>query len=135
MNTRVVSYLRCEPSRLERDDHDFLHCKFVLIAWSDCRYFVVGSITDFRYHANLVERFCDEQGLVSAWVQRPDLLEVVDPEVRVAGGGHLEINPHGRRMKCFGVSKAYGVFKGREVAEIANQHSFFDDYRLTFAKF
>lgn len=135
MKAQVVSYLSGNPSQLIQDNEETLNCKFVLVVQSDELHLVVGPIADFRYHANLLERFCDERQIPSAWVQRPDLLEVVDPETRILGGGHLEINPAKRKMVFHGVSKAYGVFHSREVAEIARQDSFFEGYKATFTKF
>lgn len=132
MKNEVVSYIE---EAAESTENDTLHCKFVLIVWSNCLHFVVGPIADFKYHANLVERFCNERSVPTAWLQKPDVLEVVEAGVRVLGGGHVEINRARRRMKCYGVSKAYGVFNAQDMSELIRNDPFFADCRVSFAKF
>ncbi|MCP4683975.1 MAG: hypothetical protein GY867_00875 [bacterium] len=135
MQTEVVDYTNNSDSN--RDKHagrKTLHCKFVLIARSDRLHFVVGAVAEYTYHANLVEKFCDERSIASAWLQKPDVLEVVEAGVRVLGGGHLQIDEVRQRMKLFGVSKAYGVFHARDVSDLAQKDPFFTGYKVSFSK-
>jgi hypothetical protein len=135
MKTEVISYIENgHPASGKEAANQILDCKFVMIACSDCLHFVVGPVAAYRYHANLVQRFCEERSLASAWVQRPDVLEVVDPDARVLGGGHLLIDEPTRRMKLYGVSRAYGVFNARDLSGLAEKEPFFLGYRVSFGR-
>ena len=47
--------------------------KFMLISEVDTMYLVLGPVSEFGYHADLVECFCSRRGIVSAWVKKPDV--------------------------------------------------------------
>lgn len=135
MKTEVIDYTEDSSTETEATSGGgSLGCKFVLAARADCLYLLVGPLTKFRYHANLVERFCDERGIASAWLQKPDVLQVVDADVRILGGGHLEIDRKRRRMKFHGVSRAYGVFNPRDLTELIKNETFFAGYSVSFSR-
>lgn len=136
MKSQVINYINnWDEATATPPDEATLDCKFVLLVHASCLYFVVGLLSDYRYHANLLERYCDEQSIPTAWRLKPDLLEVIDPEVRILGGGHLQIDLDRRRMKFHGVSKAYGVFHARDLAELVKTDSFFHRYSLSIDRF
>ncbi len=133
MKTEVVSYIDNGSPAAERGSGQTrLNCKFVLIAHSECLHFVVGPVTKYRYHANLVDQFCNEHSIASAWLQKPDVLEILEGGARILGGGYLQIDEARRRMKLYGVSRAYGVFNARELAELTRKAPFFHGYRTSF---
>ena len=128
----VVSFVpEQEAHRGSRVETRTLICKFVLIRRADCLHFVVGPVADFRYHADLVERFCNHESIPATWVQRPDVMEVLDSEVQMKGGGVLEINYGNHTMELSGMSKAYGGFQAGDLADFVKTDPFFAGYRVT----
>lgn len=99
--------------------------KFVLIQSSDATYLILGPVSQFRYHANLVDRFCRQNQIASAWVRKPDLVEVLEPGVRVLGGGHAKVDSTGRSIRFYGRSNAYGPFDRPLVKKMIRDHPLF----------
>ncbi|MEW5796495.1 MAG: hypothetical protein AB1772_09040 [Candidatus Zixiibacteriota bacterium] len=106
-------------------DHQEPAWKFVLVRTRERYYFVLGPVSQFRYHANLVDQFCRRLQITSTWARRPDLVEVVDPAVEVIGGGHLKLDSAGKSASIYGHSKAYGSFERWIVHEITRNHPYF----------
>jgi hypothetical protein len=110
-----------------------IFCKFILIASADCLHLVFGPITDFPYHATLIERFCDSRAIPAVWARKPDMVEIHDPSVRIRGGGTLEINSPDRSARFSGASRAYGHFSPLELDDLVRSDPFFAGYRVTIA--
>ncbi len=128
---RVVSFLPTDilsPSG-ERNDAGS-DCKFVLIRDSDSKYFVVGTVDLFPYHADLVARFCRDYEIPSGWVRRPDLVEIYDPTVKIDGGGMLHIDGKTRRVQIYGQSSAYGSFPDEGIVDLVGAIPSFRDYTV-----
>jgi hypothetical protein len=104
--------------------------KFVLIETPDALNFVCGPISEYRYHANLVAGFCNRENIGALWERKPDLVEILDTEVRVRGGGHIQLDLLARKMKIHGRSTAYGPYNPDHLVELADSTKFFDDYEL-----
>ncbi len=83
-------------------------CKFILIEYSGSHILVFGDLGSYRYHANLLRRYCEQRGIETSWEHEPDLLESRDPALRVLGGGMLELDTAGKSATFSGASKAYG---------------------------
>jgi hypothetical protein len=104
-----------------------LSCKFVVIERDEILHLVLGLVSDFPYHANLVDRFCTANEIPSCWVKKPDLVEVYDNSVSIRGGGYLEITPHKNTVSFSGYSTAYGRYEPADVRLVAETHDFFSD--------
>ena len=100
-------------------------CKYVVIERADKMIAIMGLIDDYRYHANLLEAYCNDNGIPAHWVGKPDLLEIAHPEVQVLGGGWMSFEPKRGRIVLYGSSKAYGRFDhNRLVGLISNIGAF-----------
>lgn len=104
--------------------------KFVVIETPDVFYFVCGPVSEYRYHANLVDGFCHRQDISALWDRKPDLVEILDTDVRVCGGGHIQVNLAAHKMKIYGRSTAYGPYNPDDLMGLADSSPFFDDYEL-----
>jgi hypothetical protein len=99
--------------------------KFMLISEADSTHLVLGPVSEFAYHASLVDSFCARRGLASAWVKKPDLVEVYAAQVRLLGGGWMKVHSDGGGIDIYGRSTAYGRFKEDAVRDIASTDPFF----------
>jgi hypothetical protein len=109
-----------------------LSCKFLQVSDGDDIFLLVGPISEYPYHAGLLERFCRDRSVISEWVQRPDLLEIYDKRYRVLGGGYLEVDVAQRVVRLSGLSKAYGGYDRRVMKAIKNENKFFGGFAWSF---
>jgi hypothetical protein len=109
-----------------------LSCKFLLVSDRSSVHLVFGPLAQYPYHAGLLDRFCSERHVAAGWVQRPDLLEIIDDSYRVLGGGYLELDPVRRAISVSGQSKAYGDFDRCTIERIINGHAFFVGFSWSF---
>jgi len=93
-------------------------CKFILIEFRDVVTMVFGDVSVYKYHANLLHEFCVKNGIASRWVHQPDLLEPLDSDVDVLGGGFLELNSTEKTATISGASKAYGAYRWHQLEAI-----------------
>ncbi len=107
-------------------------CKFVVTSMADKLYLLIGPLSDYPYHAALLDRFCREQNIPSEWAQRPDLLELLDEDSKVCGGGYMEIDPNSRAIRVGGRSKAYGEFNRADVNQAVEGQPIFSGFSWTF---
>lgn len=105
-------------------------CKFVLISNERQVHLVFGLMKHYPYHANLVERFCQDRDIPSLWVRKPDLHEILEKDYQVKGGGMMEINPTSRVLKVFGYSTAYGQFEYDSLSHVLKRHPYFEQYSI-----
>lgn len=106
-------------------------CKFVIIESSDCLYFVFGPIDPFSYHADLVNRFCTLNEISSHWLEKPHLVEILDVEYKINGGGWLDINPDTALIQIYGYSTAYGGYNPEQLRYIIEKSGFGDRFELS----
>lgn len=99
-------------------------CKFVIIESSTCLSFVFGPIDPFAYHADLVGRFCTLNEIPSHWVEKPHLVEILDLEYKINGGGWLDFNPESKLIQIYGYSTAYGAYNNKQIAYIIEKSDF-----------
>ncbi len=118
-----------DPAPNSRDSS--LACKFLLVSSDDCLYLLFGPLSEFPYHAGLLDRFCKEQQIASSWVKRPDLLEVFDESCEVRGGGYLELDRVQRTVCVSEQSKAYGGFRQADLNRILSGHPMFSEFTWT----
>jgi hypothetical protein len=104
-------------------------CKFVLVATEDELNLVFGSFTRYPYHANLVDLFCHRREIPSAWVNKPDLVEIIDAAYQIRGGGWLEIDPPKGTLKFFGESTVYGRFAQSDLNHVLTENELFADFQ------
>jgi hypothetical protein len=115
MTFRVVSYVPASLLASESSNAPVLACKFVIVREPEDTWLIVGRVRDYKYHAHLLDRFCREHRIPAGRVPGSDTIEVHDREVRVEGGGKVDIDAFRRHLRCYGHSAAYGPFSPQTV--------------------
>ena len=82
--------------------------KFMLVEMTETIYLVMGVVSVYEYHADLLAKFCQDKALTYTWVSRPANLKIGDESVILHGGGWVEVNPETRTVTFSGRSTAYG---------------------------
>lgn len=118
-----------DPAPNSRDGS--LACKFLLVSNDDCLCLLFGPLSEYPYHAGLLDRFCKERQIASSWVEQPGLLEIFDLNCEVRGGGYLELDRALRTLRISGESSAYGGFRQREINRVLKGHPFFSEFTWT----
>lgn len=95
------------PKQLESEDK-VVPCKFVVIDNGTRHWLLFGTMLEFPYHANLVERFCTTHQLTYQWRPARDKVDITDSSYCVKGGGFAEVDPRSKVVRFSGSSKAYG---------------------------
>ena len=106
MNFKLLN-LFDESSTLPSSDFT---CKFILITTSDTLWLVFGSLSTYRYHAQLVHRFCVNNEVSYDWVKKDDLLEILDNDIEIKGGGIIAFERDKMQLRFSSHSTAYGKF-------------------------
>ena len=104
--------------------------KFVLVEHDDLISLVFGPVDRYRYHAALLDRFCQDRDIPTAWVKKPDLVEVFDDSLEIRGGGWIEVDPDKRRVKLYGYSTAYGRFHSDQALKTVASHPAFAEFTI-----
>ena len=99
--------------------------KFVQIRHESTEYLVFSPKEFTKYHANIVERFCLDNGLEGSYDIKKKRFDMVDRAWSVAGGGKYEMNIGRKTIRLYDDSLAYGKFDKQNMA----------DKILTFAEF
>lgn len=105
-------------------------CKFILLARDSHYMLVFGALSDYPYHADLLEKFCQEHQIARHWIKHPDQLLLDDPHYRMLGGGYLDLENGGRKARISGSSKAYGFFDSEAVQWVTRSAQFFADFAV-----
>lgn len=100
-------------------------CKFVIAGNGDRLILVVGPVSRYEYHANLLEKLCDVERIACTWTKRPDQLQVAEVGWSVRGGGWLMIDVIKRRIELLGSSRAYGRYCDDDIRQLISKTGFF----------
>jgi hypothetical protein len=84
--------------------------KFMLVEYQGITRLIMGSVSVFPYHADLLERFCRDNHILCDWTKRPAHLTIRDPRTHLHGGGWVQVESAQRRVTFAGRSTAYGPF-------------------------
>lgn len=107
-----------------------LSCKFVVIEQGGILNLVFGLITDYPYHATLIDRFCEDEEIASGWIKKPDLVEVYDESVNIRGGGYIDFDPQKNIALFSGYSTAYGCYEPADIKLVTDSDAFFAGYAI-----
>lgn len=93
-------------------------CKFIIVEHEDRVRIVFGDLSAYKYHADLLHAYCEQHGIPSDWVHKPDLLEPLNSALDILGGGYLELNVSANTATFSGASKAYGPYHHHQLEAI-----------------
>ena len=133
MNYEVVKYF--EPADNQDTNKEIvsdIFCKFMIIINDGTAFFVIGDLSKFPYHANIVDRFCSDRDIPATWKRRPDVLEILCRETKLKGGGLIDIDENKKVLKIYGYSTAYGPMNVEFLKGFVVNHSFFSEYSVRF---
>lgn len=85
-------------------------CKFSLIESLTEIWLVFGPLEIYRYHAQLIHKFCSMNNVACSWLKNPDLVEIHDPDYEIKGGGIIILDDAKKTIEFKGSSTAYGKF-------------------------
>jgi hypothetical protein len=127
MQLEVISYNGTIASKPGKDR---IVSKFLLIEHMNTLLMLIGEVDEFRYHAQLLDRFCSNRGIAASWVKRDEYLEVYDKSLRIRGGGWMEVTPEGQYARIYGSSSAYGQYETVTLRQIVDLHPFFEGIQV-----
>jgi hypothetical protein len=131
METEIVDFSDGSETPDEGEAQDKpLVCKMMIIAVSGTTHLVFGPVSEFGYHANLVDRFCSQRDIAAAWVRKPDIVEILEKDVKLGGGGWMKINKPESLIEIYGRSTAYGRFDKEQLKLLVDREPFFSNSRV-----
>ena len=86
--------------------------KFVQLRTASGEYLIFALQHVSRYHADIIERFCNERGIPGIYRDTEKRFEILDDDWSVIGGGKFMIDTKRRHIRLFDNSMAYGKFDG-----------------------
>jgi hypothetical protein len=107
--------------------------KFVQIRNNDTEYLIFSSRQLTPYHADLVERFCEERKIHGQYVRERKRYDIHDPEWVVAGGGKFETDREKKSILLYDNSMAYGRFDTKGLKEKIHRTKELADYTVKIA--
>jgi hypothetical protein len=87
--------------------------KFIQVRSGPTTYVVFSPKAYTKYHAHVLERFCQDKGLEGAWDTAGERFTVTDRAWEVLGGGKFDLDTKRRMLRLYGDSMAYGRFDER----------------------
>ena len=87
--------------------------KFVQIKHEDMEYLIFSPKEFTRYHADLVQKFCQDKGVDGSYNEQIKRYDTHDPSWIITGGGKFEIDDEEKSLRLYDNSMAYGRFDSR----------------------
>jgi hypothetical protein len=85
--------------------------KFVQIRNESTDYLVLSPKDFTKYHANIVERFCFDNGLEGGYDSKGKRYDIADQAWAITGGGKYQLDRKSKVIKLYDESMAYGKFE------------------------
>jgi hypothetical protein len=105
--------------------------KFVQIRNNDSEYLIFSPRELTPYHADLVEKFCEERKIPGRYVRERKRYDIHDPDWVVAGGGKFEADRERKSILLYDNSMAYGRFDAKGLKEKIHRTIELADYTVT----
>ncbi len=84
--------------------------KFVQIR-NETTFYLVLSPSEFtKYHANIVERFCLDEGIEGSYDPEKKRYDIHDQAWKITGGGKFDLDTNKKAITFYDNSMAYGRF-------------------------
>jgi hypothetical protein len=107
--------------------------KFIQIRKGDAEYLVLSPKQFTPYHADLVEKFCLEEGIEGSYNSAMKRFNIHDPAWVIAGGGRFEIDRAKKCIRLYDNSMAYGKFDPTGLKEKILMIKELSDYEVSIA--
>jgi hypothetical protein len=91
--------------------------KFVQIRNGSTDYLVLSPKDFTKYHANIVERFCFDNGVKGSYDRERKRYDIYDQEWVITGGGKYQLDKKEKVIRLYDESMAYGKFDPRGLRE------------------
>lgn len=104
--------------------------KFVQVRHGDTLYLVLSPRELAKYHGNILERFCMDQGLEGSYEDDGGKFIITDTAWEVLGGGKFERDSGARAIRFHGDSTAYGRFDAELMRSALTGLPEFSGYRV-----
>jgi Janus/Ocnus family (Ocnus) len=104
--------------------------KFVQIRNGGIEYLVFSTKDIAPYHADLVEKFCEERNIPGSYVKERKRYDIHDPEWVVVGGGKFETDREKKSIILYDNSMAYGRFDPNSLEEKIHRTRELADYTV-----
>ena len=108
--------------------------KFVQIRNDEDEYVVLSPPELSKYHATIVERFCELRGIRGEYNPKRDYYFVKDSEWVVIGGGFWQLDTTRRTLRLSGASTAYGRFDNENLLKNIKAVDPWMDFTVTVEK-
>ena len=106
--------------------------KFVQIRSGSFEYLVLSPLDFTKYHANIVERFCFDQGIEGSYDAERKRYDIHDQAWVIVGGGKFEIDATKKTIRFCDDSMAYGKFDSQGFAKKVSSLPSFSGYSVMF---
>ncbi len=113
----LVDYNGFFHQRAEDAVPDRLTGKFVQIRNGETEYLIFATKDVAPYHADLLEKFCEERGIPGMYVKERKRYDIHDPDWVIVGGGKFEIDKGKKSVLLYDDSMAYGRFAQKGLRE------------------
>ena len=105
--------------------------KFVQIRNGNTLYLVLSPGDFTKYHANIVDRFCMDNGIEGSYDAKREKFTITDHEWQIVGGGKFERDANKKAIKLYDNSMAYGKFDANGLEETIRSLPEFSGYTIT----
>ena len=105
--------------------------KFVQIRNGNTLYLVLSPGDFTKYHANIVDRFCMDNGIEGSYDAKREKFAITDQAWVIVGGGKFERDANKKTIKLYDNSMAYGKFDATGLKEMLGAIPDFSGYAIT----
>jgi hypothetical protein len=105
--------------------------KFVQIRHESTEYLIFSPKEFTKYHANIVERFCFDNGLEGTYDATGKRYDITDHAWSVTGGGKYEVNTERKTIRLYDDSMAYGKFVNQNLTDKVLSFAEFKGYAVS----
>lgn len=132
-NTLAILNLSADLAKQVESADANIACKFVVVGNGDRQWLLFGTMLEFPYHANLVERFCTTHQLAYQWRPARDKVDITDTSYRIEGGGFIDVHPRTKVVRFSGSSKAYGSIPSSGLRKMLKGQTILAGFKAIFS--
>ncbi len=131
MDVTLIDYIPFYYTSLSKEPApSIITGKFVQIRHDNTLYLVFAPQGLSKYHANIVERFCVDNGIDGSYDSERKRYNMNDQDWIVAGGGKFAIDRKQKTIKLYDDSMAYGKFDKTGLRDAIGTLREFSDFTI-----